>query len=199
VSALTGLSLPPTLVFDHPSVLQIAQHVVSLLPAPAEPAAEDCAEAEAEAAEARLAAGAPVAAGAPQRRQRSSGRRAGSKRGVAGVAAPPPPQTLGRQRKLELVTAVVGGGRILCGPFQLAAGRRMLVGAPPPSACWMSPLSPCCPDVATTRLAACTPLTQAAPGLSPAAGGGLRVPRDAGCCRGGRCAAHGGRAGLAGS
>jgi hypothetical protein len=116
VSALTGLALPPTLVFDHPSVLQIAQHVVSLLPAPAEPAAEQGAEAEAEAAEARPAAGAPVAAGAPrrgQRGQRSSGRRAGSNRGVAGVAAPPPPQTLSPERKLELVTAVVGGGRLL--------------------------------------------------------------------------------------
>ena len=92
VAALSGLDLPPTLIFDYPSVAELAAFVVSKLPPRVAPEP---------AATAALAAAEGMAGGKTPRRH--------SKRRLPLRDASPAhaPAALPPERKLELVTAAV--------------------------------------------------------------------------------------------
>lgn len=90
-SQLTGLDLPATLIFDYPSVAEIAEFIVSQLPAPIE--------------QAPAAVPAPVAAGS-----KGSGRpaRGSSRRRKLGAAvAPAAPAPLSAEERIEIASQKV--------------------------------------------------------------------------------------------
>lgn len=93
VSQLTGLDLPATLIFDYPSIAEIAAFVSSKLPPPAEQPLP-------------AAAAVPDAAGAGARRKGSRRRRERGPKRAPKPAAPAAPAVTPEQ-KLQLATGMV--------------------------------------------------------------------------------------------
>ncbi|PRW57893.1 type I polyketide synthase [Chlorella sorokiniana] len=111
---LAGMELPVTLIFDYPSVAEIAAFIVGKLPAPV--------------AEQPSAAPVPVAAGSSgaSRKRSSGGRR--HRRALAAVPAEPAPLSaeerlaIARSKVLGSVAAVLGGAEVAASMPLMNAG-----------------------------------------------------------------------------